>query len=55
MVISREKLFQQQKFYMVGIIKETWGESVNRVAALSVEEICKHFGNVSIPYITTTL
>ena len=35
--------------------REAYGESGDRVVTPSVKEICKHFGTISTPYITTTL
>ena len=40
---------------MVGMSKESYGESGNRIVAPSVDDICKNFDTFAIPYITINL
>ena len=40
---------------MVGMSKESYGESGNRIVSPSVDDRCKNFDTFAIPYITINL
>ena len=48
-------MFHQLKFHTVVMHKEEQGESGDSIVAQAVEERCKNFGTIYIPFITINI
>ena len=49
------RAYKKKSYLDVGMSRVAYGESGDRVVAPAVKDICKHFGTIAIPPITTTL